>query len=365
MECYQDIVLAVDYHDQQLEVRRLDRWTGQEDRLRVATEPSAIREVVEAAWAVATERGGRVVWVMESTTGWARVQQVLGDRAQLVTANVLAMPKSARARRRKTDKLDAARLLAWYSRGELVEAYRPGPTMRRYRRLARLREDLVRRRTQLSNTINRFLAHETWEARPDLNTRIGRRRVREELCPRVHADDAWAIEMKLEELEALAVRVKQVEERIARTCAAWPAAAQLDQIKGIGAVTAFSILARIGDIRRFADADGLVAYAGLAPGTYQSSDTVRHGRLAAPGTDKRLRHYVLEAAIWASKLPRYAPTYERMCRRRGSKIARVAVARRLLRSIHKMLSANVAFDAGPDPARTPSKTATNQEIAIM
>lgn len=39
---------------------------------------------------------------MESTTGWARVEALLGDRAKLVTANVLAMPKSPRARRRKT-----------------------------------------------------------------------------------------------------------------------------------------------------------------------------------------------------------------------------------------------------------------------
>jgi len=326
----------------------------------VPTEPAAICEVVASARSVAWARGGRVVWLMESTTGWARVAGLLGDGVELVTANALAMPKSAGARRKKTDKLDARRLLRWYCREDLVEAYRPDERVRRRRRLARLREDLGRRRTQLSNTINRFLAHETWEERPNLKTKVGRDRV-ERVCARLDPDDAWIIELKLEELERVTEQLKRVEGRIERACGEWPAAAQLDQIKGIGPVTAFSILARIGDVSRFADADALVAYAGLAPATYQSSDRVWHGRLAPPGTDKGLRHYVLEAAIWAAKAPRYRGTYERVRRRRGSKVARLAVARRLLRSIYKMLEANVAFDAGQaEPPNGPD----SREIAI-
>lgn len=360
MDQYKDIVLAVDYHDQQLEVRQLDRQTGEASRFTLATDPAAMLAVVEPARSIAAARGGRVVWLMESTTGWARVETLLGDRAKLVTANVLAMPKAPRARRKKTDKLDAQRLLQWYCREELVEAYQPDESMRRRRRLARLREDLVRRRTQLSNTINRYLAHETWFERPNLGTKIGRCRVRS-VCEALHEDDAWFIQTKLDELEQLATRVKQVEQRIEQACADWPAARQLDQIKGVGPVTAFSILARIGDVSRFADADALVAYAGLAPATYQSADNVRHGHLAPPGTDKRLRHYVLEAAIWAAKVPRYQPTYERVCRRRGSKIARLVVARRLLRSIYQMLTMNVAFDPGRSGA---TQAQPDKELAI-
>lgn len=365
MEHYKDIVLAVDYHDQQLELRQLDRYTGEESRQRLPTEPTAILQVVQAARSIAVARGGQVVWLMESTTGWARVADLLGDRVKLVTANALAMPKAAAARRKKSDQLDTRRLLQWYCREELIEAYQPDELMRRHRRLARLREDLSRRRTQLSNTINRFLAHETWLERPNLNTRIGRRRVGR-MCTQLHADDAWLIQMKLDELEQLAVRLKQVEQRIEEACQSWPAAMQLDQIKGIGPVAAFSILARVGDVTRFTDADALVAYAGLAPATFQSAGSMRHGHLASPGTDKRLRHYVLEAAIWAAKLPRYQPTYERVCHRRGSKIARLVVARRLLRSIYQMLTMNVAFDPGSSDSANDVNTheMTLKEITI-
>jgi hypothetical protein len=46
----------------------------------------------------------------------------------------------------------------------------------------------------------------------------------------------------------------------------------------------------------------------------------------------------------------YKHTYERIRKRRGSKVGRLVVARMLIRSIYKMLKEGVAFDAGaPTP----------------
>ena len=46
--------------------------------------------------------------------------------------------------------------------------------------------------------------------------------------------------------------------------------------------------------------------------------------------------------------------YERVTKRRGSKVGRLVVARMLLRSIYKILKEGVAFDAG---ALTPATAA--------
>jgi len=115
-------------------------------------------------------------------------------------------------------------------------------------------------------------------------------------------------------------------------------------LTGIGPVAAVSILARIGRIERFRRSEELIAYAGLAPGVRESDGHRREGRIGGGGTDKRLRHYVIEATFWARRVPRYSETYERVLRKRGPKIARIVVARMLLRSIHAMLRDRVRFD---------------------
>jgi transposase len=123
----------------------------------------------------------------------------------------------------------------------------------------------------------------------------------------------------------------------------WPQAQRLDGIRGIGVIAATSIVARIGPISRFERPEQLIAYAGLAPGVRQSDDTRRHGRIGGGGTDRHLRHYLIEATVWARHIPRYKAAYERVSKRRGNKIGRLVVARMLLRSIWRMLRKGEVF----------------------
>ena len=62
-----------------------------------------------------------------------------------------------------------------------------------------------------------------------------------------------------------------------------------------------------------------------------------------------MRHYLIEATVWAWKLPRYQATYERVKKRRGSKVGRLVVARMLLRSIYKILKEGIAFNPKRGP----------------
>ena len=163
----QGILLTVDYHDENCVIRRRDLDRGTEEVLTVPTTAGDLLEVLADARRRAGPRG-RVVWLQESTTGWARVREMVGKKAEFLLANVLQMPLPPKGRRKKTDKVDTARLQREYLNGELPLAHQPPPWWRQVRRVVSCRENLVSRRTALRNWINRYLAHETWEDRVGL-----------------------------------------------------------------------------------------------------------------------------------------------------------------------------------------------------
>jgi transposase len=287
-------------------------------------------------------RRGRVVWLQESTTGWARVRDLVGTKAEFLLANVLQMPLPPKGRRQKTDKVDTARLQREYLNGALPLAHQPPAWWRQVRRVVGCRENLVSRRTALRNWVNRYLAHETWEDRVGLWSVKGARRLRS-IAAQLPPRDRLVLTMKLDELAALEVPMTAVEAELAAIYHECADAQRLDAVRGIGVVSAVSIVARIGPIGRFRNAEHLIAFAGLAPGVHQSDRTRRDGRIGGGGTDEHLRHYLIEASVWARQLPRYRQTYERVAKRRGKKIGRLVVARRLLRSMYKVLRDGVAF----------------------
>lgn len=337
----QGILLSVDYHDENCVIRRRDLGRGTEEVFSVPT----TREDLLAALADARRRAGprgKVVWVQESTTGWARVGELIGKRAEFVLANVLGMPLPPKGRRRKTDKVDTARMQREYLNGELPRAHQPPAWWRQVRRVVACRENLVSRRTALRNWVNRYLAHETWESRVGLWSAKGQRRLRG-IVAKLAARDRLVLTMKLDELERLEPALAAVEAELEAIWQESPDAQRVDAVRGIGVISAVSIVARIGPVGRFGTAESLIDYAGLAPGVHESDRTRRNGRIGGGGTDKHLRHYLIEASVWARRLPRYAKAYERVAKRRGNKIGRLVVARMLVRSIDKVLRDGVEF----------------------
>jgi transposase len=343
------ITLTVDYHDRACVIRWFDHSVGRDQLFsEVPTTKEALNAMIEKA-RLATGRQGTVTWLQESTTGWARVQELVAGRARFLLANVLQMPLPPKAKRRKTDKVDTARLQREYLNGSLPLAYQPPAEWRQLRRLVGYREGLVKRRTALRNWINRYLAHETWFDCTGLWSPKGEKRLRT-LLKRLPRTDALVIGQKLDELARLEGQLEVALTELVSAYGNCPEAQRLDAIAGIDVVSAVSIVARIGPVERFPTADSLIAFAGLAPGIQESDQTRRNGRIGGGGTDSHLRHYLIEATMWARKLPRYRRAYERMTKRRGKKVGRLVVARMLVRSIYKMLKHGVEFDTGAPAA---------------
>jgi transposase len=343
-----DILLTVDYHDRACVIRRYDHATRREQLFtEVLTTKDDLLRIVDQARRDAGRRGC-VTWLQESTTGWARVKELLEAKVEFVLANILQMPLPPKGRRRKTDKVDTARMQRERLAGTLPLAYQPPPECRQLRRVVAYREGLVSRQTALRNWINRYLAHETWYDRTGLWSPKGQRRLRA-FVAKLPRTDALVIGQKLDELARLK---DQLDVALTELLAAYkksPEAKRLDAIRGIDVISAVSIVARIGPVERFKSAEALIGFAGLAPGVQESDRTRRDGHIGGGGTDTHLRHYLIEASVWARKLPRYQPTYERVRLRKGSKVGRIVVARMLLRSIYKILKDGVEFN----PERTP------------
>jgi transposase len=104
----------------------------------------------------------------------------------------------------------------------------------------------------------------------------------------------------------------------------------LCQIRGIGRYTAMLVIAEAGEISRFPDARHLCAWAGLTPTVRSSDAKARLGHISRQGSPI-LRWALVEAAQTAARgSGPLRSAYERISKRRGRQIAKVAVARKIL-----------------------------------
>jgi transposase len=250
------------------------------------------------------------------------------------------MPLPPKGKRRKTDKIDTERMLREECNGSLPRAYQPARELREIRRLVDARLDLVRRQTALKNWISHYLSHETWESTANLWSGCGLERLK---SMRLSPADGWLMSLKIEELQQVMVLLEKVESRILAIYEAWPQAKRLDVVRGIGPITAVTILAYIGPIERFADAEELIGYAGLAPGVHTSDGRGYNTRIGGGGTHSKLRYLVVEASKWLREIPRYKAAHDRVAARRGKNVAKLVVSRMFLRSMYKMLRSDVEF----------------------
>ena len=95
----------------------------------------------------------------------------------------------------------------------------------------------------------------------------------------------------------------------------------------MGFLTAATLLAELGDWRRFETARQVSAYFGIAPGVRASGGVVKRGHITRSGSC-HARRALVEAAHVAVRLPGpLRSRYLRVAARRGRPVALVAAAR--------------------------------------
>jgi len=145
------------------------------------------------------------------------------------------------------------------------------------------------------------------------------------------------IQVALRMIDAVDAQLRPVDEELRALARRQPGCRALQAHYGIGEITSVSILAELGDARRFSSARHAVRYAGLDITVSESDRKRSPGRLSRQGPPV-LRWACYEAAQVARR--RSSPDrdyYEQAAHRLGGNRACLAVARRLLgRAYHTL-----------------------------
>jgi transposase len=248
---------------------------------------------------------------------------------------------------KKTDRRDAREIARRLWLGDLdrmARTYYPSEEEYGRRKLLRVRHRLVQMRQQTVNQLRGMLnAYGVSAPRGVLYTRPSRQRLAGVTLPVAELQQAF--EALLRVLEALQVQIDGLNRWIRRLPREDAEVAVLEaQLPGIGAQSAATLLAELGDPRRFAGPRAVAAYAGLVPRVSQSADKAHHGKLTKQGNPE-LRWILSQ---WAVRLMKDDPLVrawaQRLRRRVHKNKARMALARRLLVGLWVMLTRGEAFD---------------------
>ncbi|SDZ14094.1 Transposase [Geodermatophilus africanus] len=312
---------------------------------------------------------GVTIAAMESTsTYWKAPFYCLEEVMEvwlLNAAHMKAVPG------RKTDVKDAEWIAQLLEHGLLRPSFVPPPGIRRLRMLTRYREQLMGDRTREATRLELMLEDAsiklssvassltTVSARAMLAALIegerdpralaqlakGRMRVKipeltEALTGHFDANHARLARAILDRLDRVEAALAELDAVLEDAFAPWDRQLQLLQtIPGVGPRVAQVIIAETGaDMSRFPSAAHLAAWAGVAPGVYESAGKrspagARHG-------NKWLNHMLVEAAgsVARMKGTNYlSAQHARLTARRGMGRAQVAVAHSILVSAYYML----------------------------
>ena len=89
-----------------------------------------------------------------------------------------------------------------------------------------------------------------------------------------------------EAVELATARVLRLTKQMAERSSAWekaPLVTALQALRGVDMVSAVTLVAEVGDFRRFASASELMSFVGLVPSEHSSGGSRRQGRITRTG----------------------------------------------------------------------------------
>jgi len=242
--------------------------------------------------------------------------------------------------------------------GELVAVFIPDEKTEAIRDLERAREDAKKTERVARHQLSKFLlrhgrrysgkttwndAHRSWIAKE------------------IFAEPAqqYVLSDGLAAVEAATLRCQQLTERLKELTKGWelePLVRGLQALRGVEFVTAVTLVAEVGDFRRFAKATDFMGYVGLVPSEHTSGNHRRQGSITKTG-NAHVRHVLVESA-WHYRRP---PRMGKALRERSMGISPqvCAIAWKAQKRLHNRLGRLIK--RGKNPAE--AATAVARELA--
>lgn len=278
------------------------------------------------------EGPGRVLVEASAISEWvARAIERLGTWEVVVADPNFAPMYAERTRRVKTDRRDAEALALACARGTYQPSHRLSDDARQLRATVKARKTLVRMRARIATQARALLAPHGLSL-PTGSTENFTRRWRQAQLPEQATRGMGPL---VEAMSALEDPIADADASLTTVCKQDESARRLTSVPGVGPVTAVTWLATLDTPHRFASGEHLVAYLGLVPREWSSSEVRLQGRITKAGPVE-LRDLLVEAA-W-TVLTRPSAQNEPLrtwalgvAERRGRRRAVVALARKLAR----------------------------------
>jgi len=259
--------------------------------------------------------------VVESTTGWYWLNDLLGENGiELVLAHAKYL-KAISYAKVKTDKVDSQTLAILLRQGLIPRAHKISRELRGLRDTMRVRLRLVQQRSDTLRRLHSIHAKFNGSV-PDP--------YRFQLAVLEHTRDTLSKEILALEKSLHPVLIPNDDIQ------------RLLNIPGIGKLSAFTIYLEIDGIQRFNSDKHFVSYCRLVPAADNSNRTLHH-RSSKDG-NKYLKIAFSDAAVHAIQ---FYPEYKRLCqklvRRSGEATARTVVAKELAKIVYYVLKNKTAY----------------------
>ncbi|HJG30693.1 MAG TPA: IS110 family transposase [Collinsella ihuae] len=334
------ISIGVDVHAGKNCVFALDRDTGEALEATLSGDPAEL-----VRWIGENGLSGGTCCYEAGPTGFGLARALAAAGIRCVVAATSKLPR--RSDRRKNDRVDAEWLARMHAAGSVRAVRVPTEREESLRHLSRLRGEVARDLRAARQRVASFLL--LTGTRYALTKRRWTKTFRRWAAALEFAQpaDTFVFRQKLAAVYRLEERLAEVEAEIARAVASSPGLAErmarLECIRGIGRVTAFSLVCEVCDFRRFRNGSALASYIGLVPSESSTGSRTRRGGISKTGSS-HLRRALVEAASAYSRPCRGAsapedPSVPALVRARAAECSR-RLRRRREHLVGRGLAAN-------------------------
>jgi len=236
--------------------------------------------------------------------GYGIYRQLTSMGAKCLVAATSLIPQRP-GDRVKTDRRDAKKLARLLRSGELTPVWVPDEKQEAIRDLVRAREDAQKDILRKRNQISKFLLR--LDIRPPHGVNAWTVKYRQWLNSLTFSHIAQGIVLKeyihvLEEAEAMEKRLDKEIAVLANDSPQAPVISALQALRGVGLITAATVVAEAGDLCRFKSPKQLMSYVGLVPSESSSGGSRHQGKITKSG-NAHIRRVIVESAWHYRRLP--------------------------------------------------------------
>jgi transposase len=313
------LIIGCDYHPGFQQIAFVETETGEFGERRLTHREEAEQfysSLKEGTVRVGMEASGHARW-FERLLAELQFELWIGDAAEI---------RTKRVRKQKTDRQDAQLLLTLLMENRFPRIWVADTENRDVRQLLWHRHRLVQMRTRVMNQLHVVALNEGLRRKKALWRPAGRNALESlVLAP-------WASRRRqdlLDLLDQLTPKIQELTRALEEEVEKRPAARRLMTHPGVGPLTALAFELVIGTPERFHCGKQVASYVGLVPSEESSGDRRRLGHISKQG-NSLLRYLLVEAAqVTVRSHPQWRSKFFHLAMRRGRKIAKVAMARKL------------------------------------